>query len=376
MKVVMKMRRYRLKVGLDVDDTLYVCNEYALTLLKNKYGDIPELDVNGIKSWGKQGNVSDERLKMFEDPEFVSSQPICAGAQRFVRELCKIADVFFVTAVPPSCMSARAERLRKDFPEVPAGNLIFGTRKDIIRLDILLDDAAHNISNSQASYPVLMRKPWNIHLSGLLSVNTYDDFLHLVKTIRNSFIEKVPDLSKGGVVCLVGPSGTGKTQIASELIKDGRYKKPLTTTTRKRKDDEDENAYIFVSEEEFIRKRDAGEFIETTVYSKYYFGTSDSQISPIVENGGIAVIPIDICGALTIKNIYKSRALLVFTERSKEAILLDIINRSTDDEDKIRRIMSIDFENRNAELCDIAVNFDRSAESCANYIKMHVEGKG
>ena len=32
------MRKYRLRIGLDVDDILYECNSYALRLLKEKYG--------------------------------------------------------------------------------------------------------------------------------------------------------------------------------------------------------------------------------------------------------------------------------------------------------------------------------------------------
>lgn len=367
------MRRYRLKVGLDVDDILYVCNEYALSLLREKYGDSPDLNINSIRSWGKQGNLSDERIPYFSDPEFVRNQPVFDGAKKFVHELCKIADVFFVTAVPPECMSARAQRLRQDFPEVPTENLIIGTRKDVIRLDVLLDDAAHNISTSQASYPVLMRKPWNKHLSGLLSVNSYSDFLHLVKLIRNSFIEKTSDLSKGGVVCLVGPSGTGKRKIASELCKDPRFLKPMTTTTRPTLPDETDESYRFVTEEQFLKEQESGRFIETTVYSNHFYGTSAEQIDPIIDEGKIAVIPIDICGAVTVKNLYKSKAVLVFTERSKEEILLDIIDRPIDKQDKMRRIMSIDFENRNAELCDFAVQSDSGVAACAEAIRREID---
>lgn len=363
------MRKYRLRVGLDVDDTLYVCNAYALSLLKKKYGDIPELDVNNIKCWGVQNNLSDERFEMFSSPDFVRSQPLFEGAKKFVRELSKIADVFFVTAVPPGCMSARAERLAEDFPEVPVQNILIGTRKDIINLDILLDDAAHNIYSSQASYPVLMRRPWNTNLSGLLSVNSYGDFLHLAKMILNSFVEKKPDLSGGGILCLVGASGTGKNRIASELVKLPGFEKPLSSTTRPRMDGEDATAYDFISIDEFLRRRDAGAFIETTVYGNHYFGTSESQISPIVERGHIAVIPIDICGALTLKNLYRHRALLVFTDRSREAILNGILERRISNEDKIRRIMSLDFEARNVELCDIAVNADRGIDDCVAIIR-------
>ena len=92
------------------------------------------------------------------------------------------------------------------------------------------------------------------------------------------------------------------------------------------------------------------------MYSKYYFGTSDDEIRPIVERGECAVIPIDICGALTLKNLYRSRAMLVFLQREREEVLLDILGRDISDEDKARRIMSLDFEYRNAEVCDLELS--------------------
>ncbi|MBR4768400.1 MAG: hypothetical protein IK088_05435 [Lachnospiraceae bacterium] len=355
------MRKYRLRIGLDVDDVLYECNSFALSLLRKKYGDDPIFDVNNIRSWGKQGNISDERIEYFSDPEFVARQPMFKGAQKFVRELCKMAEVFFITSVPPDCMSARAKRLSHDFPEVPVGNMLFGSRKDLVNIDILLDDAAHNISSSQASYPVLMRRPWNTSLSGILSVNSYSDFLHLARIIGKSFLDKSPDLRNGGVLCLVGPSGTGKNEIASRLTSDHRFEKPLTTTT---KPSDGTSNYRYVTMNQFIEEEKAHRFIETTVYSDFYFGTSASEISPIVKSGRIAVIPIDICGAMTLKNIYRSKAALVFTDRDKRRIMQDILKRNINDEDKVNRMMSIDFEFRNIEFCDFAVRFDDGLDAC------------
>ena len=362
------MRKYRLRIGLDVDDVLYECNSYALKLLREKYGDDPVFDINCIRSWGPQGTIADERIGYFTSPDFVASQPMFPGAQDFVRELSKLAEVFFVTSVPAECMTARAKRLFEDFPEIPKGNLLIGTRKDIVNLDILLDDAAHNISSSMASYPVLMRRPWNVSLSGILSVNSYSDFLHLARIIGASFVETPPDLSKGGVLCLVGPSGTGKNEIASALTVDPRFRKPRTTTTKPRTGNETEDHYRYVSEEQFLKEQNEGRFIETTVYSNYHFGTSEEEIAPIVESGRIAVIPIDICGAMTLKNRYRERASLVFTERDKAEILKDLLHRNIPDEDKISRMLSIDFELRNMEFCDFSVRFDTGAESCAETI--------
>ena len=174
-------------------------------------------------------------------------------------------------------MSARALRLQRDFPEIPAENILLGTRKDLVRLDILLDDGAHNISHSPATYPVLFRKPWNTHLSGLLSVNAYDDFLHLVEMLRVASATSRPDLSHGGVVCLVGPTGSGKNEITSELIRRHGMEKPVSATTRPRREGETAADYRFLTEEQFRTEAEAGQFLETTVYSGYHFGTSAVQ---------------------------------------------------------------------------------------------------
>ncbi len=349
------MRKYRIRIGLDVDDTLYECNSYAVAIINERHPDEEPLRIEEIKSWGGAERHGDERVALYSDPEFVRTQPITEGAQEFVKKLSEIADVFFVTAVPPRCMSARAERLVQDFPEIPVQNIILGRRKDVLSLDIMLDDGAHNISSSRAAYPVLFRKPWNAGLSGLLSVNSYDDFLHFCEMVRNSFSEKFPQLSEGGVLCLVGPSGSSKTEIADGLTHLEGFEKPLTSTTRPRRRTEGEGAYRFIGEAQFLREMKAGRYIETTVYSGYHFGTSEKDIAPIVDRGHVAVIPIDICGAITLKNLYRERAMLVFTRRERAEAIKSIIARDIDIDDKTRRIMSLDFEYRNSEICDVEV---------------------
>ncbi len=362
------MRKYRIRIGLDVDDTLYECNSYAVSIINARHPDEEPMRIEEITSWGGAERHGDERIALYSDPDFVRTQPITEGAQEFVKKLSEIADVFFITAVPARCMSARAERLVKDFPEIPPQNIMIGMRKDVLSLDIMLDDGAHNISSSRAAYPVLFRKPWNAGLSGLLSVNSYDDFLHFCEMVRNSFSEKSPDLREGGVLCLVGPSGSSKTEIAGGLTSLEGFEKPLTSTTRPRRSTEGEEAYRFISEETFIEEKNAGAYIETTVYSGYHFGTSEKDIDPIVRRGNVAVIPIDICGAITLKNLYRDRAMLVFTRRDRAEAVKSIIRREIDIEDKTRRIMSLDFEYRNSEVCDVEVNVDLGVDAAVKKI--------
>ena len=362
------MKKYRLRIGLDVDDTLYMCNEYALSLLRAAKGNDPVYDINHIYVWGKLGDASDERFRYFGNPDFVAKQPLYEGAQDFVRRLTEYGDVFFITAVPPSCMSARAERLAADFPEVPVEHILIGTRKDIVDLDVLLDDGAHNIASSRATYPVLLRRPWNNDLTGLLSVNGYADFVHLVEMIAGSFVEKKPDLKGGGVLCLVGATGTGKTAIARALTEDARFYKPATTTTRPRLPDEQTSNYRFVDKARFLRERDEGNFLETTVYGTHFFGTTRAEFDRVNE-GKIAVVPIDICGAVTLKNAFRGRTLLAYTTADRRHILANILARKTTDQEKINRLMSLDLEARNRELCDLELDIDEGVDACV--LKIH-----
>lgn len=354
----------KLTVALDCDDTLYSCNQYAIDLLNaEKYSNF---SVNDIKNWSHGiGDGIDERVKYFSIPNFYKNMPILDGAKEFVKELSKKAEIFILTAVPPECATARLEAIIRDFPEIKKENIIIATRKDVVNVDILFDDGSHNIIGANAKFPVLFRKPWNKNLSGNLAVNNYNDFLHFVDVIRHSYIEE-PDLSNGGVVCLVGPSGSGKTAIMEEITKNKKFIKPITTTTRTQRDDDKDDAYRFISEEQFIKEMSEGLFLETTVYSGKHYGTSSAEIDKIVNENKYAVIPIDICGAITIKNVYRQKAKLIFIDRSRSEVIMRILERNVSNEDKMQRIISLENEYRNEILCDAVLRNDKTIKEAAD----------
>ena len=66
------------------------------------------------------------------------------------------------------------------------------------------------------------------------------------------------------LIVIVGESGSGKTTLQNELLKRG-YGRIVTATTRKRRRNEPEDAYHFVSREEFGRMQEAGELVESAV---------------------------------------------------------------------------------------------------------------
>lgn len=356
----------KLSIAVDFDDTIGINNQLAIDAYNAEYGT--NYTINDIKKWNdKDDPTLKYRIKCYNDPEFVSKQVPYPGAKEFIKKLCKIADVYIASAVPPQCMTARAMSIKKHFPWIKDDHIILGSSKHLYDIDILLDDASHNIKDSIAKYPVLIRRPWNADLSGVLAVNTYDDFLHIVEVIRESHIR--PDLDDGGVICLVGPSGSGKTAIMTELTKDENFVKPLTTTTRLRRIDEPDMAYRFVTEEMFLEEQEQGLFLETTVYSGHHYGTTSKEVDSIVDAGKYAVIPIDICGAIAIKNKYRKKAIILFVNRDEEKVIYEIVSRSVSSEEKTSRIVSLHEEYANKVFCEAIIENNDTLENACEQVR-------
>lgn len=110
-------------------------------------------------------------------------------------------------------MSLRAKQILTAFPDFPEQNIIMGFQKSLVHFDVTLDDGPHNILKSCAKYPVLMRRPWNESLSGILSVNHYGEFLQLIDQIKESMLLDKKPVSLPSVIALVGPSGSGKMNL-------------------------------------------------------------------------------------------------------------------------------------------------------------------
>ena len=66
-----------------------------------------------------------------------------------------------------------------------------------------------------------MRRPWNESLSGILSVNHYGEFLQLIDQIKESMLLDKKPVSLPSVIALVGPSGSGKNELAKRLERAG-----------------------------------------------------------------------------------------------------------------------------------------------------------
>jgi len=353
-------RRFRMTTALDVDDVLLECVPYAIKLANEKYNFDPPLTIYEVDRWGKLGTRADVIFEFFTE-EFFRTQPVIAGAKEFVRKLSQMTEVFVCTSVYPQFMSIRAEVIMREFPEIPPENIYMGSRKDKLNVDILFDDGMHNVLNSNAAYPILMRRPWNQSATGMLAVNNYDEFIKLVEVITTSYSATKDDYKNPSIVALVGPSGSGKTNIAAKLLeKRDDFEKLLSYTTIDPTAQSEDDWYNYVDKNEFFNMVESGELFESTMYAGHGFGSKKSDVDDILHNGRRVLAIMDICGAMSLKTHYKD-VVTVYVKRDKRELLSSILEKNSTNEDKVNRIISIDDERRNEEICDYVV------ENCGDY---------
>lgn len=350
-------KKFRLSTALDIDDVLMECVPYAIRLANEQYHFDPPLTIYEVDRWGKLGTRADVIFEYFKDPEFFRSQPVIRGAKEFVRKLSKMTEVFVSTSIYPEFMGIRIQRIMEEFPEIPQDHIYMGSGKDKIDVDILFDDGMHNVSRSNAAYPILMRRPWNQHATGILSVNNYDEFLKLVEVIAEGYTAKMQknDPDEPGIVVLVGPSGSSKADVAKQILrKTDRFEKLISYTTDATVGMQGGEWYHYITLEAFRQMRDSGEIFESTMYAGHNYGSCKGDIQRILDRRHHVLTVMDICGAMALKTHF-SNVTTIYVQQEKEVLLKNLLNKPLSLDEKVNRIMALEAEQRNADICDYVV---------------------
>jgi len=358
-------RSYRLSTALDVDDLLLECVPHAIRLANEKYKFDPPLSIHEVDHWGKLGTRADVIFEFMDDPDFFRTQPVIPGAKEFVRKLSQMTEVFISTAVWPNYMTTRFHRILEEFPEIPQDHILMGARKDKIDVDILFDDGMHNVFRSNASYPILMRRPWNWEATGVLAVNTYDEFLKLVEVIAGSFsIRREPAfLTEPSVVVLVGPSGSGKNELAQGLLqRSSSFEKLVSYTTDETILSRNDPNYLYVNVASFRKMRERGEIFESTTYGNHDYGSCKADVEKILAKGKHVLTVMDICGAMAMKTHFPN-VTTIYVKRDKKQLLTSILEKDAPVPDKVNRLLAIESEAKNAQICDYTIKFDDCASA-------------
>lgn len=129
-------------------------------------------------------------------------------------------------------------------------------------------------------------------------------------------------------VILSSPSGGGKTTIARQLLgrrNDVGYS--ISCTTRTPRDGErDGTDYYFLTKEQFLARRQAGDFAESAQVHGNLYGTLKSEIARVLGSGKHVIMDIDVQGASQIRKAFP-QAVTVFVLPPSADVLLDRLRR-------------------------------------------------
>ncbi len=142
---------------------------------------------------------------------------------------------------------------------------------------------------------------------------------------------------RGNLIVISGPSGAGKDSIVEGLLKiNNKVWLSVSATTRSpRGNEQDGVEYFFLTKEEFEQKIKQNELLEYAIYNDNYYGTPKDKIIEKLNDGYDVILVIEIQGAIKVKELIKEAIFIFVLPPSLEELKRRLINRNTEDREKI-----------------------------------------
>ena len=119
-------------------------------------------------------------------------------------------------------------------------------------------------------------------------------------------------MSRGLLIVVSGPAGSGKGTVNSQLVATGDFVFSVSATTRAPRPGEIDGVnYHFIDREEFQRRIDENGFLEYTTYCDNYYGTPLKEALAVLENGKNLILEIECDGAKNVKRIFPEAVLIM-----------------------------------------------------------------
>jgi guanylate kinase len=170
-----------------------------------------------------------------------------------------------------------------------------------------------------------------------------------------------------------GPSGAGKTTIASAVLERRPDIVPSisTTTRRPRRGEKDGVQYHFVTVKEFDQITKAGGFLEHAVVHGNRYGTPREPVDKALAAGRSVLLEIDVQGSRAVRETVPD-AFLIFVEPPSREVLRERLHRrkTEDDASFALRMANAEHELEAAGEFDHRVTNDDLEEAVAEVLRI------
>ena len=151
----------------------------------------------------------------------------------------------------------------------------------------------------------------------------------------------------GKVFVITGPSGVGKGTLIERLLERiPDLELSVSATTRPPRSGEvDGRDYRFLTDEEFERRVEAGDFLEHATYSGHRYGTLREEVERRLEQGRSVVLEIEVQGARQVRDAMPEAVQIFVAPPDPSALRSRLEGRGTDSAAAIeRRLRTAEIE--------------------------------
>ena len=183
-------------------------------------------------------------------------------------------------------------------------------------------------------------------------------------------------IPSGKAIIFSAPSGSGKTSLVKELMKQvPNLGFSISACTRDKRGRHEVHGrdYYFLSIDEFKNKIDQEEFVEwEEVYAGNFYGTLKEEVHRIWKEGKAVIFDVDVKGGLALKKYFGEQALAIFVKVPSLDVLESRLNdRGTETEESLsRRIYKAKFEMTFEAQFDVTVFNDDFTRSSADTVAL------
>ena len=147
------------------------------------------------------------------------------------------------------------------------------------------------------------------------------------------------DSTRGKIIVIVAPSGTGKSTLLDRLRQDiTNLHWSVSCTTRPMRNGEVHGEdYFFLAKHDFEERIKNDEFIEWARVHSNYYGTNKQFVEQGLNSGKNLLFDLDVQGCDSMKAVYGDEARIIFIEpQSVEELESRLLKRATDSTEVIQ----------------------------------------
>ena len=145
-------------------------------------------------------------------------------------------------------------------------------------------------------------------------------------------------MSRGRIIIMTAPSGTGKTTVAKLVFErfDNLRFSVSHTTRPSREGERHGEAYYFISDGEFDGMVADDAFAEWAHVHKRRYGTSKAEVQRLLDAGHDLLLDVDVQGARNLRDVYPEALSVFLLPPSMSELSRRLYGRGTETDDQLK----------------------------------------